>query len=312
MHIMDQSLEESAQNACASIGVNYKDVPADGRFHSADLINDPRGRGDGRIKVFPDRQGGIVWNHKSGERQFFFVNQNNGAIISDQERERIKADQRRREVELKQRQDRAANKLLRTWEPAIQAPPDHPYLAKKVIEPHGARTGLWERFFYDDRNQRQKLQIENCLLLPLFNESGVIRNLQAIFPNESPELGRSKDFFPGAELTGLFWWIGAKSDPVCVAEGFSTSATVHEETGYRVYISFTANNLKTVGKIVRRHLPNTEIIFCADNDANTSGNPGVTKATQAAAEVGGYVAIPPVPGDFNDYAMMQGAKDNEQ
>lgn len=49
--MMTQSLEESSRNACISIGVDYKDVLADGRFHSADLIDDPRGRGDGHIKM---------------------------------------------------------------------------------------------------------------------------------------------------------------------------------------------------------------------------------------------------------------------
>lgn len=239
-----------------------------------------------RIKVFPDRQGGIAWNHKSGGRQYFFLNQKNGPTISDQERELIRVEQRRREVERKQGQDRAAKKLLKIWNLAVQAPPDLPQLVRKDIKPHGARTCLWERFFYNDRNQRHKLQIENCLLLPIFNESGVIRDLQAIFPAESPELGRSKDFFLGAELTGLFWWIDARSNPICVAEGISTDATLHEETGYRVYVAYVANNLKNVGKIVRQNLPDSEIIFCADNDENTTGNPGVTKANQTTAEVG--------------------------
>lgn len=88
-----------------------------------------------------------------------------------------------------------------------------------------------------------------------------------------------------------------------IAEGFATAATLHEESGYRVYMAFTANNLLAVGRIVRAKLPDAEIVFCADNDTRTPDNPGLTKATEAARDVGGSVAAPPIHGDFNDYAM---------
>lgn len=71
-----------------------------------------------------------------------------------------------------------------------------------------------------------------------------------------------------------------------------------------MYIAFTANNLLAVGRIVRKHLPDVKIIFTADNDLNTNGNPGLTKATEAAAAIGGFVAFPPIAGDFNDYAIQ--------
>ena len=42
--------------------------------------------------------------------------------------------------------------------------------------------------------------------------------------------------------------------------------------------------------------------MCADNDDKPDGsNPGVKAAKAAAAAIGGYLAIPPTPGDFNDY-----------
>jgi putative DNA primase/helicase len=57
----------------------------------------------------------------------------------------------------------------------------------------------------------------------------------------------------------------------------------------------------SVGKTLRVKLPDAELIFCADNDTKTKGNPGVMYATQAAQAVGGRVTIPPTHGDFNDY-----------
>ncbi len=42
------------------------------------------------------------------------------------------------------------------------------------------------------------------------------------------------------------------------------------------------------------------------NDEVTEGNPGRTKAEQAAAAVGGLVALPPVSGDWNDHHQAHG------
>lgn len=71
-----------------------------------------------------------------------------------------------------------------------------------------------------------------------------------------------------------------------ICEGFATAATLHEETGQRVYMALTASNMMAVAKTVREKLPDAEIVVCADNDVNTQGNPGLSKAT-AAAEAGG-------------------------
>ena len=41
--------------------------------------------------------------------------------------------------------------------------------------------------------------------------------------------------------------------------------------------------------------------MCADNDEHTPGNPGLTKAREAAVSVGALLAVPPCVGDFNDF-----------
>lgn len=110
-------------------------------------------------------------------------------------------------------------------------------------------------------------------------------------------------------MSGLFSWVGKQSETVCIAEGVATAFTIHEETGFRVYIAFTANNLLAVAQTIRKRLPESRIVLIADNDRKTKGNPGLTKATEAATVVDGLVAVPPIEGDFNDYAIfLQGAK----
>ena len=237
---------------------------------------------------------GIAYNNKTGQQQAFFLNGNIGKPTSPEELERIKREQQCRAAETLKSQDRAARRAVAIWQAAGAAPVDHPYLIKKQIKPHGARLGNWQRTIPDEQGKHQTLIIENVLILPMYNADGKIRSLQAIFPEQHPLLGRNKDFLPGGQVAGLFWWIGPKTDKVLVCEGFATSATLHEETGNRVYMAFTANNLMAVGRIIREKLPDAEIVFCADNDTATAGNPGLTKATAAAQEVDGSLAVPPI------------------
>ena len=306
-----QSIEQAAQEACIEVNAEYKPVPSDGVFHTLDIINDPRGKNDCRLKIFSDRQGGIVWNHKTGEQKLFFINTKTGVSISDEERAKIKAEQQRRQAELIANQGRAALNAQSLWARAKPAPPDHPYLVKKGVKPHHTRQiDCWEKFVLDDASQWKKLTIKNALLIPLFNAEGVIRNIQAIFPTIPPELSRNKDFLPKAELSGLFSWVGVQTETVCIVEGVATGFTVHEETGWRVYIAFTANNLLSVAKTIRNNLPEAKIIVCADNDRS---GVGLEKANQAAQAVNGLVTMPPIEGmDFNDYALyLQGASHDQ-
>jgi len=300
-----QHIDDACRLACKQIGVDYKAVPSDGNWHVANLSDDHKGKNDARIKLFPDRQGGIVWNHKSGEKQTFFSNRmQHGETLSPEERARIEAEKRRREAELLQRHNKAAKRAKSLWDNATPAPANHPYLVRKHVKPHWLRVATWERLIQQPDRKHCKLVVENALLVPLYNASGAIRSLQAIFPTRLPELDRDKDMLAGGGLAGLFWWIGAKSDTALIAEGFATAATLHEETGHRVYIAFTANNLLAVGQLLRDKLPDAKLVFCADNDTKTLGNPGLTKATEAAQAVDGCVAVPPIHGDFNDYAVF--------
>ena len=72
-----------------------------------------------------------------------------------------------------------------------------------------------------------------------------------------------------------------------------------------------AGNLKPVAEALHALYPNARIIIAADDDRATEGNPGLTKATQAAKAVKADLAVPHFeegePGtDFNDLADMHG------
>jgi len=303
------SIEAAAMAACATVGITYKAFPPDGLFHVVDAVDGKPRNGAGRIKFFADGLGGVACNWRAAHTQAFFINGTATAKLDPAELERIKREQQKRLLEKLKGYDRAAIKAMQIWQSASLAPSDHPYLVAKQIKPHGARLAAWERSIVDESGKRQKLVIENCLVLPLYDATGKIRSLQAIFPDKHPLLSRNKDFLPGGQLAGLFWWVGAKPEDdgfaTLVCEGFATAATLHQETGSRVYIAFSANNMMAVAKTVREKLPDAEIVVCADNDLNTQGNPGLSKATAAAEAVGGSVAVPPIAGDFNDYAISR-------
>lgn len=78
-------------------------------------------------------------------------------------------------------------------------------------------------------------------------------------------------------------------------------------------VAFDASNLEPVALALHAKRPDLTLIICADDDYLTEGNPGITKATKAAAAVGGLVAVPDFGPDrqsgmtdFNDLARYLG------
>lgn len=167
----------------------------------------------------------------------------------------------------------------------------HPYLACKAVKPHNAKIH------------------EGKLLLPLKDFNGVIHGVQLISGDGT------KRYVSGTNKTGHFFSIGSigKDKLLVLCEGFATGATINEATSYPVLVCFDAGNLLAVAKRVRAAFPELKIVLAADDDHATEGNPGVTKATEAAKAVNGYVAVPvfPIPRepqhtDFNDLFKVSG------
>ena len=95
-------------------------------------------------------------------------------------------------------------------------------------------------------------------------------------------------------------------DRILIAKGYATAASLHEATDDATVVAFDAGNLKPVAESIRNEYPDVEIIVCADNDDKTPGNPGVTKAKEAAFAIKGKCAVPGISGDFNDLATSRG------
>ena len=187
----------------------------------------------------------------------------------------------------------AATEARKIWAAAKPADPDHPYLVRKGVEPHGLRQ---------DRRGH--------LVSPLYDIDGKITCLQTIDQNGK------KMFSPGGVTKGSFCTSDCKPigqvETVHITEGTATAATVKEATGMPTVCAYNAGNLLPVATAIRERCPNTDIVICGDDDRFKDKNPGREKAIEAALALGCKVCFPAFlsdddkPTDFNDLHQREG------
>lgn len=184
-----------------------------------------------------------------------------------------------RDAELERSRTVASDTVSEIWTNCTAADPAHPYLARKGINPHGARvTG------------------DGRLVVPLYAD-GVLSSLQYI------DADGGKLYHTGGQTSGCYWTVGTNDEPgpLYVAEGFATAATIHEVTGRPCVAAYSASNLVPVTESLRSQYGNmVELVIVADNDASGTGQ---KYADQAAAKYGARAITIPIEGDANDYVM---------
>ena len=150
-------------------------------------------------------------------------------------------------------------------------------------------------------------QIGSQLFVPVYVEDK-LTSLQFI------EEDGTKRFLSGGEIKGGCCILGAPAEVICIAEGYATGCSIHEATGHAVAVAFNAGNLMHVAQAMRQRYKQATLILCADNDQWTEGNPGLTKAMEAATAVDALLAVPDFSGcdmssrptDFNDLHVLAG------
>jgi len=196
-----------------------------------------------------------------------------------------------RQQSLLQQQRAAISKAQYIWDSAHPASKSHPYLLKKGIPAFNAR------------------QRGDDLVLSIINMDGELQSLQFIHPD-----GAKRLLLNGAKK-GHFILVNGKLDnkDILICEGFATGATLAMSYPAKCVIAaIDAGNLKAVAVEVRRHHHHAAILICADDDRLTEGNPGLTKAREAAIASGAEFTIPSWPfdaplglTDFNDLMCWQ-------
>jgi putative DNA primase/helicase len=162
----------------------------------------------------------------------------------------------------------ARQKAAKLWATARPATNAHPYLQRKAVHAFGIR------------------QLRDMLLIPARDVHGELHTLQFISADGS------KRFLTGGKIAGCYFAIGKPRAMLLLAEGLSTGSTLHMATGEAVAVCFSCGNLLPVAKALRGKFPRMRLVVCADNDAHTAGNPGVTHARAAAKAVGGILVVP--------------------
>ena len=248
------------------------------------------------------RPAGYIQNFRTGQRiNWKAAGQASALDAQDRAQMAAEAAQKRREraAERERQYERTAQEVDAIWTTATPTEA-HPYLAEKGVASHGLRQDALGR-----------------LLVPVQDADGKLWSFQRIGPDGF------KQFYEGGRVEGGHYVIGdlAKPDPLLIAEGYATAATLHELTGRPAIVAFNAGNLMPVARTYRQLYPDREIYIAGDNDhrreAEGKPNVGREKAEETAAAIGGFALLPTfaendLGTDWNDVARAQGPDASRQ
>ena len=297
---MTNSLKSDFLRAISTAGIKPpQNVVIDGqihRFSTNDKIGDNAGwyvlknHGDFTFGAFGDWRTGIQekWSSKDESQM--------SKVEKDQMWKEIRRIKKSNEEDCLEKQKKAAEEAEKIWESAEPARSDHSYLVRKGVKSYGLK-----------QVKRDGLDI---LLVPLLDEDGKIWSFQRIYPDQRRA---DKILLKNGRTSGLYFTIGDLSIQRVVCEGYATGASIHAATGYCVHVAFNAWNLKAVAQTIRKLHSDVELFIAADDDHKTDGNPGVTKATEAAWSSNAKIVIPvwskergEKDNDFNDLFKSEG------
>lgn len=224
--------------------------------------------------------------------------------ISEADREQLQQQQRvQADVEQQQQQKKRQKAAIRAAGILRDCKPGQsPYLAHKRLSwPSGLLNSTLIRV-------GEEAFPAGSLVVPLYNETGELVNVQLIRHDGV------RHYLAGGQKQAACHRIPGGA-LVAVCEGYATGLSIHLATGATVYCAMDAGNLLAIAQVVRGMddpLQPCRLWLAADNDATTTGNPGKTKAEQAAAAVGAVVALPPTAGDWNDYHQAHGLEETKR
>ena len=233
--------------------------------------------------------------HNYNTNTHFSINEKSPAEIVEVSEEVLTRQKEAQEVKDQQFDD-FIQKYTQISRPA---PNNHLYLAKKRVKTHDLRT-------IDITATKNVMPGKDVLVVPMssiitFNDSPLLvtQSLQFIYSDGS------KRNYPGRAVTGCFYVFNGTTSEIYLVEGFSSGASLHEQTEATVVVCFSCTNMPNVAGNIRKlyptqSYPNTEWVVAADND-----EPGIRCGNKAANILAArlrYPVFPPgVPGkDFND------------
>lgn len=228
--------------------------------------------------------------------------------ITQEEFNYLRGEEKRRqeEIEEKIKKDKEIRigQAKKAWDRAQTVPQSknhNAYLELKKIKNHAGR------YSFDS--------FENpVLVLPLRTIENEVQAVQYIKADGEKRIHGAK--------RGNFHLIGEINDnkPIYIAEGYATAASIYEALDMPVVVAFDCGNIDPVLGTLKRKYPKHQIIIAADDDRKTNGNPGKTKAEEAAKKYDCQFVLPKFsdkftlsdgnfPSDFNDLHVSFGLEE---
>jgi len=238
-------------------------------------------------KLFDDGLAGYLHDWRTGEKYFWFANQNDSSSADyAKRRAQSKALKEAHDVKRKLAYAQASKRAEELFNKASEASASHPYLIRKQVGAYGIKA------------------IEDSLLIPVYSVLGDIQTIQFI------DAKGNKKFLKGGQMQAGCHFIGEirEGKPIYVAEGYATAASVYEDTQCLTIVAFNAGNLINVASALREQLPNAQIVIAGDADSV-----GKAYAEKASTAVNGSILIPDFGQntegytDWNDY-FSEGAR----
>ena len=184
---------------------------------------------------------------------------------------RMAESQVRIEEERKRQKEEAIARLASEWEILPQCT-SHPYFDRKGVSVYG------------DIRMTDKFAV-----IPMYDRDGNLINRQTISADGAKRFGAYM------ETSGARYEIPGEGG-IFLCEGYATGASIHEATGAKVVVCFSAGNLKHVAKDY------PEAVVVADNDKSGTGE---NEARKTGLKT---ILIPEVGMDANDYAAEYGTE----
>jgi len=276
-------------------GLKPDEILPDGKLRRFDGPDEKRGKRSAWCVLHGDGlPAGSFGYWRTGLSETWCAKSDRAMTAAERQAQRKRIEQAKAEAAAERAKvaEEAAAKCVELWKMAGDIDSGHVYIKRKGIKPCGAK------------------QLGDSLLIPLRDADGELRSLQFI------QADGAKRFKTGGTVAGCYAPLGGRpkpGTPVLLCEGWATACSLREATGYSVAAAMNAGNLLAVAQVLRAKMPDVQVIICADDDSRTQGNPGFTKAQEAAEAIGGMLAVPDFgperpdgATDFNDMAQLLG------
>jgi len=252
--------------------------------------NEQSGDKAGWCLLFPDYQGAVFGDHRSGFKQVWQSMREKSMSAAERKElaKRVAKAKAEAEAIRDSEYSSATIRAQEIWGSAPSAMTSHPYLVKKRIQPFEVR------------------QYKGRLVIPVYANDGALQSIQYI------DTKGEKRFLPGGKMQAGRYWLRKPGDVIYLGEGFATMATIAEAIpNAGVVCCFSAASLLRTAKDVRATYPRASLVIAGDDDRHTEGNPGRTKAEEAAQASGASAVFPPFDddeagSDFNDLLVAHG------